>query len=684
MRRITLLCTIILSAQLAARFATGASIPPALEPFLGEPVFVPMQQLWHGRGGTNIVTAKDGTVVAFQSLGSNKIRRSRDGGRTWDADIEIGPGATYGNALVDEIKGDILYVNPRAGFLWRSRDHGVMAVCAVQNGLLKLDERAADTLTELKTDPRKSKVTIRQLLSLSSGIDGGANGSPPTYRRTVAVAEAIGEPGKQFSYGPIAVRKSTVSQIPSKPNVLMIIADDLNDWIGCLGGHPDVKTPNLDRLAQRGLLFANAHCVAPLCNPSRVATFTGQCPSTTGVYLNGVVWHEVLPGIRTIPQHFKANGYYVAGGGKVYHHPPGFNRRSDWNEYFDQVFDGHYQARLARGEDPATFAWPEGFPLNQLPAVKALARPPQNPNEFDWGPFDREDLQMGDGQMVQWAEKFLAQPPKQPFFLAAGIYRPHLPWYVSRQYFDMYPPDRVAQPPVKADDLNDVPEAGLRIAAERRGDLDLVMQAGKYRQVLQAYLASVTFCDTMVGRLLDALDAGPAAKNTIIIFWSDNGWHFGEKQHLHKSTLWERATHVPFLVVAPGVTREQSRTTRPVSLVDLFPTLNELCGLPQPAGLDGVSLVPLLRDPGRAWDRPAVTTHQQGNHAVCSERWRYIRYADGGEELYDHQNDPNEWTNFAAKPEFATVKAELAKWLPKTDAPAASEKGKHKKAEKPE
>ena len=186
-----------------------------------------------------------------------------------------------------------------------------------------------------------------------------------------------------------------------KPNVLMIIADDLNDWVGCLQGHPDVKTPNIDRLAKRGLLFANAHCAAPVCNPSRVATFTGRRPSSSGVYGNDTVWHEVLPGVPTIPQHFKANGYHVAGGGKVYHHPPGFNRRSDWNEYFDQVFDGHYQAQWAKGEKPKNFTWPEGFPLNQLPNVKALTTPPVNPNEFDWGPFDKTGLR--NGRRPRWS-----------------------------------------------------------------------------------------------------------------------------------------------------------------------------------------------------------------------------------------------------------------------------------------
>lgn len=460
----------------------------------------------------------------------------------------------------------------------------------------------------------------------------------------------------------------------SRPNVLMIIADDLNDWVGCLGGHPDVKTPNIDRLARRGLLFTNAHCAAPLCNPSRVATFTGRRPSSTGIYDNKPVWHEVMPGIASIPRHFKANGYYTAGGGKVYHHPPGFNRRSDWNEYFDQVFDGHYQARLARGENGKNFAFPEGYPLNGIPEVKALARPPRNAKEFDWGPLDKPDDEMGDGQMVRWAERFLADPPKQPFFLAAGIYRPHLPWYAPPKYFDMYPPDAITPPPIKEDDLDDVPEAGLLIAEHRRGDLELVRRVGQYQRILQAYLASVTFCDEMVGRLLDALDASPAANNTIVVFWSDNGWHFGEKQHLHKMTLWARSTRLPLIIAAPGITKENTRTSRPVSFVDLFPTLNELCDLPQSPELEGTSLAPLLKDPNRAWERPALVTYLQGNHAVCSERWRYIHYADGGEELYDQKNDPNEWTNLAARPEFASIKAKLAESLPPTDAPPRGSK----------
>ena len=468
----------------------------------------------------------------------------------------------------------------------------------------------------------------------------------------------------------------------AKPmNVLMIVVDDMNDWVGCLGGHPDAKTPNIDRLARRGLLFENAHVAAPVCNPSRVATMTGRSPANTGIYDNSVVWHQAFPGIPTIPAHFKANGYHVVGGGKLNHHMPGFNRREDWHDCFDQVFDNPYQDQLARGLDVKNFSWPSGFPLNQLPAVKSLSRPPMNAKEFDWGAFDKSDLEMGDGQMVRWATAFLKQPAPRPFFLAAGIFRPHLPFHAPRKYFDMFPQDQITLPPAPGDDCDDLPDAGKAMAANRRPDLDLVIQSGRYREFLQAYLASIAYADALIGRLIDALDAGPAAKNTLIVLWSDHGWHFGEKQHLHKFTLWERSTRVPFIIAAPGVTKSDTRTDRPVGLIDLFPTLNELCALPAIASLDGRSLVPLLKAPFLDWNQPALTTHGQGNHALRNRRWRYIRYADGGEELYDYESDPNEWTNLAMLPEFATVKTSLATSLPTTNAATLASKKKRKKAQ---
>ncbi|MDA7510952.1 sulfatase [Verrucomicrobia bacterium] len=485
-------------------------------------------------------------------------------------------------------------------------------------------------------------------------------------KRTFAAVSAL--LGVALTFEIQATERRSAGRDASTPNVLMIIVDDMNDWVGCLGGHPDVKTPNIDRLAKRGMLFANAHVPSPVCNPSRVAVMTGRLPSSTGVYDNKPIWHEWLPEVASLPAHFKANGYHVLGGGKVYHHMPGFNRSSDWHEYFDQRFDGHYQDQLSRGIDVSHFQWPEPFPLNKLPSVKALAKPPKNPREFDWGPLDKSDHETGDGRLVDWAVRFLAQPPKAPFFLVAGIYRPHLPFYAPRKYFDMYPRETIALPLLKEDDLEDLPPSGKQMAANRADDYHLVKRSGKYREILQAYLASITFADAMVGRLLDALDSGSAADNTIIVFWSDHGWHLGEKQHLHKFTLWERSTRIPLIVSAPGVTATGRRSGKPVGAIDLFPTLSELCGLTDVVGLDGQSLVPLLQNPGTEWERPALTTYGHGNYALRSERWRYIRYANGDEELYDHANDSNEWNNRASVLEYDSVKSALARWLPKNDA----------------
>ena len=459
-----------------------------------------------------------------------------------------------------------------------------------------------------------------------------------------------------------------------QPNVVMIVVDDMNDWVGCLGGHPDVKTPNIDKLASRGMLSSNADCAAPVCNASRVATLTGMRPGSTGIYDNSARWHEALPQLKSIPQHFKAHGYEVVGGGKVYHHMPGFNRMSDWNQYFPQRFEGHYQDRLHRGLDVKDFHFPDGYPLNAIPNVKALIKPPKNPREFDWGPLDKSDLETGDGKMVQWAIDYLKKPHDQPFFLAAGIYRPHLPFYATRQYFDLYPLESIRLPAINEDDLSDLPPTALKLAAQRREDYELVVESGKYRELVQAYLASISFADAMVGRIIDALDQSENAKNTIVVLWSDHGWHLGEKHHLHKFTLWERSTRIPFIVVAPEVTKPRSFCDQPVDMLDLFPTLNDLCKLPKVNGLSGYSITTLLRDPNQNWERPAITSHGQGNHAIRTKNWRYIRYADGGEELYDHQSDPHEWDNLADQPKHRQLKSELAQWVPAADVKPAGKK----------
>lgn len=430
----------------------------------------------------------------------------------------------------------------------------------------------------------------------------------------------------------------------SKPNVLFIAIDDLNDWIGCLGGHPDVKTPNIDRLAKRGVLFTKAYCAAPVCNPSRTALMTGLRPSTTGVYENRHPWREapLLKNAVTLAQHFMANGYDVRGGGKIFHNS--YNDPASWHEW------------LKEPPNPV----PDKRPANGIP----------NKAQFDWGPVDCDDKEMSDWKVAEWASAQLRKKRDKPFFLAPGFIRPHLPWYVPRKYFELYNAETVTLPVVKDDDLDDVPPEGRRLAL-RSGDHKAVLEHGQWRRAVQGYLASISFTDACVGKVLDALDASEYAKNTIVVLWSDHGWHLGEKLHWRKFALWEEATRNPFMMVVPGVTRPGMRCDRTVDYMSLYPTMIELCGLTPKSGLEGISIVPLLKNPAARWDRPAVTTYERGNHSVRSERWRYIRYYDGSEELYDHAGDDMEWTNLASKPEFTKVKTELAKWLPKTDAPDA-------------
>lgn len=436
------------------------------------------------------------------------------------------------------------------------------------------------------------------------------------------------------------------------PNVLFLSVDDMNDWVGCLGGYPGVRTPNIDALARRGVLFSNAHCAAPLCNPSRTALLTGMRPSTTGVYGNDQWWKPALPKAVTLPMHFRANGYHVAGMGKVFHHVAGFNPPDQWDEFHWQVFDDPWYRRLEWYPWVKKIPNPEGHPFNGLTNFQG---------EFDWGVLPKPASEYGDYKAVEWGAEFLKREQKKPFFLAVGLWHPHIPMFAPKEYFDMYPDPRL--PEVPENDLDDVPAEGKRMAAFRRSEHTRILKEGKWKDAVRAYLASISFADALVGRMIKALDASPHAGNTIVVLWSDNGWHLGEKQHWHKSTLWERSTHVPLIMAGPGMAAAGTARKQPVSLLDIYPTLVELCGLPPRKELEGESLVPLLKNP-KAKHKPVVSTFEPDNHAVREERWRYIRYKDGTEELYDRFADPNEYRNIAADPKHAAVKRELAKYMP--------------------
>jgi len=431
-----------------------------------------------------------------------------------------------------------------------------------------------------------------------------------------------------------------------RPNVLFIAVDDLNDWSGCLAGHPQAKTPNLDRLAGRGVLFTKAYCAAPACGPSRAALLTGIKPATSGMYFNGQHFRDspALKDAVTLPQHFMAHGYRVTGSGKIYH--GGDEDPASWQEYWPSQ-------EKNKPEDPM----PANRPLN------GIART----SHFDWGPIANAATEMGDWQVADWVCAQLRQAWDKPFFLGCGFYRPHLPWYVPQKYFDQFPLDQVILPEVDENDLDDVPEAGVRMA-KPNGDHRKVTEADQWRQAVRGYLASISFMDECLGRVIDALDASPHRENTIVVLWSDHGWHLGEKLHWRKFALWEEATHNHLLFVAPGVTRSGGRCDEPVSLLDIYPTMLELCRLSAMPGLEGRSLMPQLRDPAAVADRPALTTHGRANHSLRDRRWRYIRYDDGSEELYDHDADPLEHKNLARDSQYQSVIAGLRAHLPRIDA----------------
>jgi arylsulfatase A-like enzyme len=426
-------------------------------------------------------------------------------------------------------------------------------------------------------------------------------------------------------------------------NVLFIGIDDLNDWVGCLGGHPQVKTPNIDRLAERGVLLTNAHCAAPACNPSRAALFTGIRPSTSGVYHNPQPWRQspALKDAVTIPQHFRAHGYKAIGSGKMYH--DSFPDPVSWNAYWPSLDQ-------QRPEDPMPPQ--KKWPLNGFP----------HGSHFDWGPIDNLPEEMGDWQVGNYVIGELRKSHEKPFFLACGFFRPHLPWYAPQKYFDLYPLDSIILPEVKENDLDDVPEYGRRIA--RQQDHKNVLKYDQWKKAVRGYLASISFVDACLGRVIDALDQSAYRDNTVIVLWSDHGWHLGEKLHWRKFALWEEATHNVLFFSAPGVTPAGGRTDAPVNLLDIYPTLIELCNLSPRDDLEGISLMPLLKDPNCKWGRPTVTTHGKNNHSVRSRQYRYIRYEDGSEELYDHESDPMEWTNLADDLDYLQIKDEMAAWLP--------------------
>lgn len=455
----------------------------------------------------------------------------------------------------------------------------------------------------------------------------------------------------------------------NKPNVLFLAVDDWNDWTGPMGDK-QVKTPNLDRLATRGVTFTNAHCPGVYCAPSRTAIMTGLHPTKTGFYAEQP--HFTLrPQAPTIHSWFKKHGYAVYGTGKIYHHMPGFVDLRGWDEFY------------VRTEQQKLDGWPMGSWDYGAPMPAKVPNSPLHKGKVGFESFleyaelpNEAEEEMADTIRANWAAGMLKKKYDKPFFMAFGLYAPHRANYVPKKYYDLYPLDSIKAPIWKDDDLEDVPDIFRKPREVRKTKIhDVLVKRDAVKATLQGYFAAISYADAMMGRVLDALEKGGHAKNTVIVLWSDNGYHHGEKGHWGKKTLWERTSNVPFMWAGPGVVKGAKINTT-VSLIDTFQTLIDLCGLPEIKSLDGVSLAKDLAKPASAKDRDVVVAYAEyGSMAVINQNWRYIRYADNSEELYDLKTDPHEWYNLAGKKEYAKVNAGMAKSLPSNPAKAGPQKG---------
>ena len=420
----------------------------------------------------------------------------------------------------------------------------------------------------------------------------------------------------------------TISSFAERPNVLIISIDDMNDWVGVLGGHPDAHTPNIDRLAERGTLFANAHTAAPVCNPSRAALISGLGPYRTGIYHNQDTLNlsEAMGKSVYLTRHFHDQGYYTMLAGKLFHgRLPDTEDALGLDEYAGDF--GGMNFKLFADDYP--------YPFQDLYGIHNFA--------VHWGGLEGEKAeQLSDPQIADWAVSRLEQVYDQPFFLAAGFYRPHTPLISPKEFYDLFDREEIALPPLNPNDLDDMPWMGRQVAiagyqAMSGGHYKNIVERGYQRDIVKGYLAACAFVDAQIGKVLDALDRSPHRDNKIVVLFSDHGWGMGERYHFKKWGLWDDTTRVPLVIHAPGISKAGHQSDHGVSLIDIYPTLVDLCGIETPPQeFDCTTLRPLLENPSAHWEKPTLTTFGQNNHALRTDRWRYIRWSDGSEELYDH------------------------------------------------
>ncbi|TNF41315.1 MAG: DUF4976 domain-containing protein [Bacteroidetes bacterium] len=465
----------------------------------------------------------------------------------------------------------------------------------------------------------------------------------------------------------------------NQPNVLFISIDDLNDWIGALNGNPQVITPNMDKLFEQGVLFTNAHCSQPVCTASRNSLLSGLHPTTTGWYQSTSAmqksYDEVMGNHKMLPQYFKDNGYKTMAVGKIFH-----NGVSDYKDktadFWDEIAPNYNVPKdlKDRGDGyGGNHFYP--FPKEGSQIVNHYGKDFADGHSLCYGALDREDMpggKMFDELISEWAVDKLNENHDKPFFLSVGFVRPHVPYTAPKEFFDLYNLDEIKIPDVPDGEMSDIPIMGKSIAfgTIKTGDHYAVINLSDsyWKELVYGYLACVSFVDHELGKVIKALENSKYADNTIVVLWSDHGQHLGEKKHWRKQALWEESTKVPLYFKVPDQKAVGLESNKAVSLLDIYPTLVELCTLPDAPKLDGNSIVPLIKNPDTEWDKPVLSSWYYKNLSVRSNNWRYIKYRDGGEELYNHQNDPGEHKNLAGDPAYAEVIAELKKSLPEREA----------------
>ena len=426
------------------------------------------------------------------------------------------------------------------------------------------------------------------------------------------------------------------TELPENPNVVFIAIEDFSPQrLNCYGG--PVKSPSMDRLASEGVLFERAYCMSPVCNASRTSLFTGLRSDTTGVFGNSQDWRKILPGITTMPMHFQKHGYDTIRIGKMYH--------GNWehDESWTQVIPELYDRKAAQARKKAI-----------APAKKIDGN-----DNLRWGPTGNDPYKDRDGQIAEQAIRFLEKGHNRPFFLGVGFHSPHLPFRAPDRFHDLYPPEEIKLPQNPKDDLEDTPISRPHNDYER-------LTTDEWREVIAAHYAAISYTDWCVGRVIDTVEQTGREKDTIIIVWSDHGFMLGEHFLWRKVNLYEESARVAFIWKVPGLTPKGARCSRPAETIDMFPTLFDLCDIPQPEGVEGISMKRLLQNPSLPWKKGAITWKAGRGEQVAIQTERYRlnkRLSDGFLELYDHHTDPGEFTNAAKVPEYKEAVAELTKLL---------------------